>query len=291
MSLRDAAELARTIQVYRDDGRVQPYTLRSTRFELLEDVGVGVAAFDCVSNLHALTPNLMQETFLILEHAKRLDGCRALVWTATGTKAFCAGAALRGDMDLHVPTDVAEEYRARGLAPQPDDMALGALTRAMWDFPKPSVAAINGLAVGGGANIALANYFDLVVCAEHARFKYPFADLGITPELGSSKLVPFVVGMARAKRIFLLGDWMSAREAEAMGLASHVVESARLLPAAVELATRLAAKPPHAVRGAKRLLNHHLREQLDGVLAEENRTIKEALRALSEGGGTFGSKL
>ena len=78
-------------------------------------------------------------------------------------------------------------------------------TIAFWDFPKPLIMAVNGLAVGGGANIALANHADLVVCSSKARFKYPFSTLGLTPELGSSMLIPFVVGMAKAKEIMMLG--------------------------------------------------------------------------------------
>ena len=69
------------------------------------------------------------------------------------------------------------------------------MTLAFWDFPKPSIVAVNGLAVGGTANIALVNFHDLVFCSPEARFKYPFADLGFTPELGSSFMMPRVLQM------------------------------------------------------------------------------------------------
>ena len=121
-------------------------------------------------------------------------------------------------------------------------MVLAALTIAFWDFPKPIVAAVNGLAVGGGANIALANYADIVICSTNARFKYPFSTLGLTPELGSSQLIPFIVGMAKAKEIMMIGDWIAADKAVSLGLANEVVAPDALLARAMEVATDLTTR-------------------------------------------------
>ena len=67
------------------------------------------------------------------------------------------------------------------------------------------------MAVGGGANMALAGYFDMVVCSSTAKFKYPFVDIGLTPELGSSLVLPIVMGLVRAKQVMYTGDWFSAQ--------------------------------------------------------------------------------
>ena len=111
---------------------------------------------------------------------------------------------------MHVPPHVVDDYEKRKMTNQPPsirppDMVMARQTIAFWDFPKPLIMAVNGLAVGGGANIALANYADMVICSTSARFKYPFSTLGLTPELGSSSLIPFVVGMAKAKEIMMIG--------------------------------------------------------------------------------------
>merc|ERR1719199_1984076 len=140
---------------------------------------------------------------------------------------------------------------------------------AFWDFPKPSIAAINGLAVGGAANIAFANYHDLVICSTNARFMYPFPRLGFTPELGSSFMIPYQIGMARAKELMFLGDWISAEKAEAWGLVNAVVAPEQLMPEAMKLAERLVLFHPAPLKFAKKVLNDNMRAQLDSVLKVE----------------------
>ncbi|CAE8703689.1 unnamed protein product, partial [Polarella glacialis] len=177
------------------------YELKSIAWRLLEDVGVAIAAYNAPKSLHCLSPNQQMETFLVLEHAKRDPRVRALVWTGTGVKAFNSGMALKGDLKVQVPEEVVKAYGARGMAPEVGDLVLQSQTKAFWDFPKPLIMAVNGLAVGGGANIALASFGDMVLCSKEARFMYPFAKLGFTPELGSSMVMPFLIGMAKAKEL------------------------------------------------------------------------------------------
>ena len=83
-----------------------------------------------------------------------------------------------------------------------------------------------GLAVGGGANVALMNYGDLVLCSTNARFLWPFAKLGLSPELGSSVMLANIVGMPNAKKIMMLGEWLSADEAFRMGLVNEICTNA-----------------------------------------------------------------
>jgi enoyl-CoA hydratase/carnithine racemase len=159
------------------------------------------------------------------------------------------------------------------------DMALKCLTLAFWDFSKISIVAVNGLAVGGAANIALANYHDFVLASTEGRFMYPFSKIGLTPELGSSYILPRVAGMANAKKVLMKGDWFSASEAKEMGLVSEVLEPAMLMPRAIQLATDLSKKNQAALRLGKRLINSHLRKEMDGVMDIENKTIDAAVQA------------
>ena len=153
---------------------------------------------------------------------------KAVIWTATGTRAFCSGAPMRGYGESPLPVAVREAYESRNLMPDPQNV-LSNLTKAFWDFPKPLVFAINGVAVGGGANLALMNFGDIVLCSSLARFKYPVAELGIAPELSSSYTLPYLVGFAKAKELLMVGDWFSADQALNMGLCNEVCSPGDLM--------------------------------------------------------------
>jgi enoyl-CoA hydratase/carnithine racemase len=142
-----------------------------------------------------------------------------------------------------------------------------------------------------GAGCDLACMCDLRIAAESARFAESFVKLGIIPGDGGAWLLPRVVGFAKAAEMALTGDALSATEALACGLVSRVVPDAELLPAARELAGRIAANPPHAVRMARRLLREAWNNQLDTVLemsasmqavAHTTADHKEAMAALRE---------
>lgn len=186
---------------------------------------------------------------------------------------------MRGDRTVHVPQHAVADYSRRGMHSSPRDLVLGRQTIAFWDFPKPLIAAVNGLAVGGGANIALANHADLVICSTNASFKWPFSTLGLTPELGSSLVLPYLVGMARAKELMFRGEWLSATDAVTMGLANEVVEPDELMLRAVEVATDLTTRQQPALQLAKKVINHHLRKDLEEVLGLELETITESIKA------------
>jgi enoyl-CoA hydratase/carnithine racemase len=119
--------------------------------------------------------------------------------------------------------------------------------------------------VGGAANIALANYHDIVLCSTKGRFMYPFAKLGLTPELGSSFMMPTVVGMTRAKHMMMAGEWFSAEQAKEMGLVLEVTAPEDLFARGVEMATKLAGLNQVALRGSKKLMNGHFRAKMTEV--------------------------
>lgn len=266
-----------------------PYELKSIAWRLLEDVGVGVAAYNTQKNLNALAPNQVVETYLVLEHAKRDPRVRALVWTGTGSKSFNSGAALKGDMKVHVPAEIVEAYSKIGMAPVKGDWVQAPMAKAFWDFPKPVVMSVNGLAVGGGCNIAIANCGDMVVASKKARFTYPFAKLGVTPEYGSSMMLPMLVGMAKAKELVMTAEWMGAEEALRLNLVNYLCEPEELLPKAVELAAKTAKFNNSGMQLIKQVMNAPLRKKLDEVLVKEQEVIMESIRVT--GGFAKNSKL
>ncbi len=150
------------------------------------------------------------------------------------------------------------------------------------------VAAVSGIAYGGGMNLALA--CDLVVMSEDARLCQIFVRRGVVPDVGGAWLLPRLVGMQRAKELMLLAPEIDARHAERLGLANAVEPDAEAaLERAVVLAEQLAALPPYTVALSKRLINHSTGDDLRGSLEREAVTQSAALRsrAATEGFETF----
>lgn len=138
----------------------------------------------------------------------------------------------------------------------------------------PYVAAVDGPAVGIGTTLLL--HCDFVVLTPRARLQLPFVNLGLVPEAGSSYLLPKMLGHARAAELLLLGDPVTAEDAVRLGFANRIVPAEQLQQTALDLAHRLAAKPPAALRASKRLLRQD-RDHLLAVMREEARQFAERL--------------
>jgi 2-(1,2-epoxy-1,2-dihydrophenyl)acetyl-CoA isomerase len=152
------------------------YETKEISYELLEN-GTAICTYNTPKSLNALTTAQQWDTFAILAHVYRDDAVRCLIWTGAG-RAFGAGAAMGPqDKATEIPGHIQESMIAAGFGPD-GTLVLKAFTLKFWDLPKPSIVAVNGLAVGGAANIALVNFHDMVVCSTEAKFKYPFAQLG-----------------------------------------------------------------------------------------------------------------
>ena len=143
------------------------------------------------------------------------------------------------------------------------------------DFPKPLIAAVEGVAIGIGTTILL--HCDLAYASASARFKMPFTDLGLVPEAGSSLLVPRLAGGVRAAELLLLGEAFDAETAREMGMVNAVV--ANPTQHALERAQALALKPPAAVRQAKALLRAPLRDRVMATIREEAGLFIERLQS------------
>jgi enoyl-CoA hydratase/carnithine racemase len=221
--------------------------------------GVAIITLNRPETLNALTLEIyaqLRDLFADLAQEERI---KAVIITGAG-RAFCSGGdvykiigqVLEGDMREHL-----EFCRMTGQ-----------LVRNMRLLPKPIVAAVNGLAAGAGAVIALAS--DLRVMADTAKFAFLFTRVGLTgADMGAAFLLPRVVGQGRASELLLLGDDVDAATAARYGLANRVVPAAEVLPAARALADRLAAGPTYAPGLTKRRLSHEWTMDLGSALEAE----------------------
>jgi len=151
-----------------------------------------------------------------------------------------------------------------------NDTALRNLTTAFYSFYKPSIVAVNGTAVGFGANFALF-FHDIVVACSEARFKWPFLDLGICPEMGSTLMLPRAVGLNRAKELIYSGDWLLADQAKEDGLIQHIVPKEELVRTALKMAEKFASKPALSLKYTKMLFHQQWAPHTQGL-----RTTTEA---------------
>ena len=189
---------------------------------------------------------------------------RAVVLTGAG-RGFCAGQDL-GDTgklaDLNLERLLNEEYEP--------------LLRLIVDCPVPVICAVNGVAAGAGANLALAA--DVVIAARSASFLEAFTRIGLIPDAGGTYWLPRLAGMARAMGMCLLADAIPATKAAEWGLIWEVTEDDALAARATELALRLAKGPTQAYRLTRQALRHSLSSDLDTQLALEARLQGEAAK-------------
>ncbi len=198
---------------------------------------------------------------LIDDLARRLDQLqddeetRAAILTGAGDRAFCAGS------------DLAERGRLDKPATRRLRQRITNLMLRFYRLEKPLIAAVNGYAIGGGCEFALA--CDFIIASERAVFALPEVTLGILPGAGGTQQLPRIVGINRARELILTGRRVDAQEAERIGLANRVVAPEALLPTARELAEQIAANGPIAVRQAKRAINYGANVDLFTGLAYE----------------------
>jgi len=148
---------------------------------------------------------------------------------------------------------------------------------ALINFEKPLVAAVQGVAIGGGTTMLA--HCDFVYAGESAKFQLPFVNLALVPEFGSSYLFPLRFGHVRAAELILLGQPFGASRAAELRLVTQVVPDQQLLTIATETARRLAEKPAAAVQACKRLLKQPFREHLEQAVKFENEEFAVRVRS------------
>jgi 2-(1,2-epoxy-1,2-dihydrophenyl)acetyl-CoA isomerase len=229
------------------------------------EAGVETITLNRPEKLNALNPEMHARLREALERAADDAEIRAVLLTGAG-RGFCTGQ------------DLAERDVSAGAAAIDLSVSLGShynpLVRRLRALPKPIVCAVNGVAAGAGANIALA--CDLVVAARSASFVQAFAKIGLVPDSGGTYFLPRLVGTARAMGLALLGETLDADEAARWGLIWKVVDDERLAEEARALAQNLAAGPTRGYGLLKKALYATGTNSLDAQLDLERDLQREA---------------
>lgn len=217
--------------------------------------GVAEITLNRPDKLNSFNEAMFKALFEALKTVEREETIRCLLLTGAG-RGFCAGQDLSGRVqgDGTEAPDLSKTLEA----------TYNPLIRRIKALPKPVICAVNGVAAGAGANIALA--CDIVIAAKSASFLQAFCKIGLIPDAGGTWALPRLVGMARAKGLALLGDKLPAEQAAAWGLIWACVEDEALMPQARDMAAQLAAGPTKGYALAKRALEASFANRLDDQL-------------------------
>jgi 2-(1,2-epoxy-1,2-dihydrophenyl)acetyl-CoA isomerase len=255
------------------------------RYEVGDD-HVGRITLDRPDARNALTVEMRDDLVDVVRQARGDAAVRALLVRGTGD-SFCSG------MDLRAST--VSQAGGSGFDPRATSEALrkGVQTfiRELWELDKPTVAQVNGTAVGPGAHLALA--CDFVLLHSQTRFVWSFAKWGLVVDAGGAYLLPRLVGLPRAKAMVMLGEGAVGAEAVELGLAYKCLDTpAELATAAEELAVRLAAGPTRSLGLSKQLLNATFETSLPVSLDQEaaSQSLATISPEMAEGMAAFKEK-
>jgi enoyl-CoA hydratase len=214
--------------------------------------GVGFLTINRPEKLNALNAKVLDEIMNVLDVAKADALVKTLIITGAGQKAFVAGADIPEIQGIQLKDGL--DFAGKGQE----------MNRRLENMGKPSIAAVNGLALGGGCELALACTFRIL--SEQAKLGMPELTLGAIPGYGGTQRMSRMVGKSRALWMMLTGEMIGAQEALQLGLANRVVAPEGLIPAAVEAAKKIAQKAPLAVKMAIMAVNHGVEIDLESGL-------------------------
>ena len=240
--------------------------------------GILVATLNRPEKLNALSKNLYEDLRRLVDVLVTDKTCRALVLTGIGDKAFCVGADLKERQGMN-EKDVLLRFEF-----------VRKLFLALERLPCPVIGAINGMALGGGMELALA--CDLRVCVENASFALPEVDLAIIPGTGGTQRLSRLIGVAKTMEFVLLAKRISAPEALALGIVNAVVPLGLALTQAKTWASKMADSGPIAIRQAKAAILYGIEKPLEDALKFETECYKACLysKDRSEGLKAFAEK-
>ena len=250
-----------------------PMELKNVIYEKSE--GIAIITINRPDALNALNAETIDEILQCLEDIAKDDNVRAVILTGAGPKAFCAGAdikAIKGMTALDARKLSQMGYK---------------LCKAIENLEKPVIAAINGYALGGGLEVAMA--CDLRIASEKARMGQTEINIGLIPGWGGTQRLPRLVGKTLAKEMVFTGKMIDAQTAYQRGLVNKVVPPEQLMDAAKEMAKELASKAPVALKLSKMLINYGLETDLDTALVLEREAfgVVASTEDLQEGVSAF----
>src|SRR5262245_51240390 len=210
---------------------------------------------------NALTAAMYTRLADIFNEAAEDQETRVVLWHSAG-EVFSAG------------NDIVDFLKN---PPGPGESPQARLMDAFIRLEKPIVAAVQGMAIGGGTTML--THCDVVYAGESARFQLPFINLALVPEFGSSSSLPARIGYLQAAELYLLGEPFTAARAAELGVVTRVVPDQHLFATAMETAQKLAEKPSDALRASKRLLKQGFIDQVKAAIKFENKEVIERLQS------------
>ena len=228
------------------------------------EAGVATITLNRPEKRNALSFQLLADLLNALDEAERSD-CLVVILTGAG-KAFCAG------MDLDELKNLTGKSHEQNVE---DSRRMAQVFRRLYEFPKPTIAAVNGAAIAGGSG--LATMCDFTLAVPEAKFGYTEVRIGFVPAIVSSILV-WQVGHKIARDLLLTGRLFDSAEAHRLGLVNEVVEAPQLMTRARELAAQLIENSPASLRMTKKLINGYIAAELDKQIDEavqENAAIRQ----------------
>jgi len=218
--------------------------------------GIALVTINRPDKLNALNAEVIEALGEVVDQVRGSPDIRAAVLTGAGPKAFVAGADIAGFQSLTGAT--ARRFSQKG----------SGIFRSIERSPKPWIAAVNGFALGGGCELAMACH--IRVASQNAKFGQPEVKLGLPPGYGGTVRLPRLIGKGRALELLITGGMIDAAEAYRIGLVNHVYPSDQLLAEADKLARAIVANAPLAIAACLELANTQDGMQLDDALALES---------------------
>jgi enoyl-CoA hydratase len=237
---------------------------------------VGILTIDRQNALNALNGNVISELEQALD-AIPMEDTRCLILTGAGEKSFVAGADI-GEMSQLTKAE-GEKFGKRG----------NDVFRKIETLPLPVIAAVNGFALGGGCELAMA--CDIRIASENAVFAQPEVTLGITAGFGGTQRLPRIVGLGKAKELLFTASKVKAEEALRLGLVNAVYPLSQLMDECIKMAEKIAQNAPIAIRGTKKAINEGMQLDMDSAIDIEAEVFgscfdtqdqKNAMRAFIE---------
>jgi len=219
------------------------------------EAGVGIVTINRPKALNALNYDTLNELNTIFDQLAADDAVKTVIITGSGEKSFVAGA----DITAMLPMSAVEGRKWAKFAQ--------AVFNKIENFPRPVIAAVNGFALGGGCELAMA--CDIRIASEKAKFGQPEVSLGIPPGFGGTQRLPRLVGKGRAKELLFTGDMIDAAEAYRIGLANQVAAPEELISVAKVMAQKIMSRGPVAVELCKAAVNEGLDVDLESGVAFE----------------------